>query len=27
LTVRDSKLVHWRAEMDPERVRRELGLE
>jgi len=24
-TVRDSKLVHWRAEMDPDRVRRELA--
>lgn len=25
-TVRDAKLVHWLAEMDPERARRRLGL-
>jgi ketosteroid isomerase-like protein len=27
LTFRDSKLVHWRAEIDPERARRELNLD
>ena len=26
LTIRERKLVHWRADMDPERIRRELGL-
>ncbi len=26
LTFKDSKLVRWRAEIDPERTRRELGL-
>ena len=26
-TIEDSKLIYWRAELDPERARRDLGLD